>query len=224
MKIRFTNNPYSVRKCFQALLILLLCTIGRPEIGSARSSNGRYIHIPTKWVQIQIPELRIKNVGRLLEGSGNATWGSAVVIKPGDIEIGESQLASDKGLKLLQDLSFNGITLKKGCVILLTGYPNYPKNTYHVGFIDCSNGVVTINGKHFSGVFHDFDTGVESILAPTLGLLEVKESFKLPNGRLIKKGTWLKASGAWYPDHPTNSLRIVPPPPESKPGIYPNNF
>ncbi len=213
-------------KCTQWLntfVVGLLISTGSIS-SAAGDSNSKYVLIPTKWAQIIMPDRHIKNVGRLIEGSENATWGKNVVIRPGDFEIGETQHASDKGLKLLRDLSFNGITLKMGCVILLTGYPNYPKNDYRVGFIDCSNGVVTINGKHFSGVFHDFDTGVESILAPTLGLLEVKESFKLPNGRLIKKGTWLKASGAWYPDHATNSLRIVPPPPESKPGIYPNNF
>ncbi len=223
LKSRCTSAHGSCDRWLSLLLATILISFACKG-AHATDSKGKYVLIPTNWVQIQIPELRIKNVGRLLEGSGNATWGKNVVIKPGDFEIGETQHASYKGLKLLRDLSFNGITLKKGCVILLTGYPNYPKNDYHVGFIDCSNGIVSINGKHFSGVFHDFDTGVESILAPTLDLLEVKESFKLPNGRLIMKGTWLKASGAWYPDHSTNSLRIVLPPPESKPGIYPNNF
>ncbi len=224
MKIKFTNNPYDVRECFQALLVLLLCTMGRPEISSARSSNEMHVHIPTKWVQIQIPELRIKNVGRLLEGSGNATWGKNVVIKPGDFEVGDSQIASDKGLRLLRDLSFDHITLKRGCLILLTGYPNYPKNDYLVGTIDCESSVAVISNKQYSGIFDDFETGGNGVLAPTSGPIEVKESFKLPGGRLIKKGTRLKANGAWFPDHPTNSLRIVPPPPESKPGIYPNNF
>lgn len=213
-------------KCTQWLntfVVGLLISTGSIS-SAAGDSNSKYVLIPTKWAQIIMPDRHIKNVGRLIEGSGSATWGKNVVIRPGDIEIGESQLASDKGLKLLQDLSFNGITLKKGCVILLTGYPNYPKNNYHVGFIDCSNGVVSINGIHFSGVFDSSEVAVENILAPTNESIEVKESFKLPNGRLIKKGTRLEASGAWFPDHPTNSLRIVPSPPESKPGIYPNNF
>ncbi len=223
MTTRGTSAYGSSDRWFSLLLATILISLACNS-AQATDSKGKYVLIPTKWAQIQIPELRIKNVGRLLEGSGNATWGKNVVIKPGDFEIGETQHASDKGLKLLQDLSFNGITLKKGCVILLTGYPNYPKNNYHVGFIDCSNGVVSINGIHFSGVFDSSEVAVENILAPTNESIEVKESFKLPNGRLLKKGTWLKASGAWYPDHATNSLRIVPPPPESKPGIYPNNF
>ncbi|MBK7892740.1 MAG: hypothetical protein IPJ84_18395 [Bdellovibrionales bacterium] len=183
-----------------------------------------HVHIPTKWVQIQIPELRIKNVGRLLEGSGNATWGKNVVIKPGEFEIGETQLSSHKGLRLLRDLSFDHVTLKRGCLILLTGYPNYPKNDYLVGTINCDGSVAIINNKQYSGVFDDFETGGNGVLAPTLGAIEVKESFKLPSGRLIKKGTQLKADGQWFPELPINSLRIVPPPPESKPGIYPNNF
>jgi len=200
-------------------LISLACNSAQ-----ATDSKSKKVLIPTKWVQIQIPELRIKNVGRLLEGSGNATWGKNVVIKPGDIEVGDSQLSSHKGLRLLRDLSFDHVTLKKGCLILLTGYPNYPKNDYLVGTIDCESSVAVISNKQYSGIFDDFETGGNGVLAPTLSLLEVKESFKLPNGRLIKKGTRLKASGAWFPELPTNSFRIVPPPPESRPGIYPNNF
>lgn len=209
MTTRGTSAYGSSDRWFSLLLATILISLACNS-AQATDSKRKKVLIPTKWVQIQIPELRIKNVGRLLEGSGNATWGKNIVIKPGDFEVGDSQIASDKGLRLLRDLSFDHITLKRGCLILLTGYPNYPKNDYLVGTIDCESSVAVISNKQYSGVFDDFETGGNGVLAPTSGPIEVKESFKLPSGRLIKKGTRLKADGQWFSELPINTLEVLP--------------
>lgn len=193
------------------LLTVLLSSIVY-QTSLAESAKGKYVHVPTKWVQVEVPDRRINGVNKLLAGTGYATWGKAVVIKPGDFEVGDSRITSDKGLRLLRDLSFNGVTLKKGCLIVLTGYPNYLKNDYLVDAIDCRDGIAIVSGKQFTGVFDTSEVIVEKVLAPTLGSLEVKESFKLPTGRLIKKGTRLKADGQWFPELPTNVFEILPEP------------
>lgn len=179
------------------------------EFTHAGSSKRKHVLVPTEWVQIRTPDFRINNVSRLIAGTGSATWGKDIIIKPVDIEIAKAKNYGGKGLKLLRDLSFNGITLKKGCLIALTDFPSYPAPNHAVQLIECQNSEVVINGKHFSGVFHDFETGIEGVLAPTLDPIVVKESFKLPNGQLIKAGTRLDANSQWFPDHATNSLRIV---------------
>lgn len=209
MKTRGTSHRGSKNKWLNLLLAMTLISLACNN-AQATDSKSKYVHIPMNWLRIQIPKLRIKNVGRLLARRiRKFNMGKNVVIKPGDIEIAKAKNYSGKRLKLLRDLSFNGITLKKGCLIALTDFPSYPAPNHAVQLIECQNSEVVINGKHFSGVFHDFETGIEGVLAPTLDPIVVKESFKLPNGQLIKAGTRLDANSQWFPDHATNSLRIV---------------
>ncbi len=205
----------SHKKCRWRELILTTILVSTAcEVTHAGSSKSKYVLVPTEWVQIRTPDFRINNVSRLIAGTGSATWGKDIIIKPVDIEIAKAKNYGGKGLKLLRDLSFNGITLKKGCLIALTDFPSYPAPNHAVQLIECQNSEVVINGKHFSGVFHDFETGIEGVLAPTLDPIVVKESFKLPNGRLIKAEIRLDANSQWFPDHATNSLRIVETPTE----------
>lgn len=200
--------------CFQSVfLISIFLLVSGQTHAQPESQSPASVAVPTSWLEIKTPSSSIVGAHSLANGTGDAKWGSSVVLKRKDVEFVQAKHASYKGLKLLRDLSFGDVTLKKGCVVVLTNFPQSVSKKHGVGLIECDHSEVIIRKNRLSGSFSDFESGERTRLAPTLGPLTVKSDIILKDRSTLKAGTIVEARD-WNSMIANTSLSILKSPDE----------